>query len=95
MRVDSKLLTTFFRDQGAYLFLALVGCAIFWAIGQPINPFTVILYSLCIGNFLGPPVQWLHALYEKPFPYDWLIYLTLLSILAVPVYTLSSRDSAR
>jgi hypothetical protein len=52
MRVDSKSLTTFFRDQGAYLFLAFVGCAIFWAIGQPMNPFTVILYSLCIGNLL-------------------------------------------
>jgi sigma-B regulation protein RsbU (phosphoserine phosphatase) len=90
MRVDSKSLTVFFRDQGAYLFLALVGCAIFWAIGQPINPFTVIVYSLCIGNFLSPLIRWLHFLYQKPSPYDWLIYLALLCILAVPVYALSS-----
>ena len=55
MRADSKLLATFFRDQGVYLFIALVVGAIFWAIGQPINPYTVILYSLCIGNFLSPP----------------------------------------
>jgi hypothetical protein len=54
MRVDSKSLTTFFRDQGIYLCLALVVGAIFWSIGLPINPFTVLLYSLCIGNFLSP-----------------------------------------
>ena len=68
MTIDSKSLTVFFRNQGIYLFIALVVGAIFWAIGQPINPFTVILYSLCIGNFLSPPVQWLHVLYEKPSP---------------------------
>ncbi len=88
--IGSKALTVFFRDQGIYLFIAFVGCAIFWAIGQPINPFTVILYSLCIGNFVSPPLQWLHALYEKPSPYDWLIFLTLLCILMFPVYALSS-----
>jgi len=88
--VGSKALTVFFRDEGIYLFVAFVGCAIFWAIGQPINPLTVILYSLCIGNFLSPPLQWLHALYEKPFPYDWLIFLTLLCVLMFPVYGLSS-----
>jgi sigma-B regulation protein RsbU (phosphoserine phosphatase) len=83
-------LTTFFRDQGIYLFIALVVGAIFWAIGQPINPFTVILYSLCIGNFVSPPMQWLHALYEKPSPYDWLIFLSVLCIVMFPVYALSS-----
>jgi phosphoserine phosphatase RsbU/P len=87
---DPKSLATFFRDQGIYLFIALVVGAIFWAIGQPINAFTVILYSLCIGNFLSPPMQWLHFLYEKPSPYDWLIFLTLLCILTLPVYALSS-----
>lgn len=90
MRADSKALTTFFRDQGIYLFIALVGCGIFWAIGQAINPFTVILYSLCIGNFISPPMQWLHALYEKPSPYDWIIFLMLLCVMTVPVYLLSS-----
>jgi phosphoserine phosphatase RsbU/P len=90
MRPDSKALTTFFRDQGIYLFIALVIGAMFWAIGQPVNPFTVILYSLCFGNFLSPPVRWLHFLYEKPFPYDWMIFLIVLCVLSVPVYALSS-----
>lgn len=90
MAADSKALATFFRGQGIYLFIALVVGAIFWAIGQPVNLFTVILYSLCIGNFLSPLMQWLHVLYEKPAPYDWLIFLTLLCILTLPVYALSS-----
>ena len=80
----------FFRDQGIYVFIALVVGATFWAIGQPINPLTVILYSLCIGNFLSPPVQWLHALYEKPSPYDWLIFLAVLLVVMFPVYALST-----
>ncbi len=90
MRVDSKSLTTFFRDQGIYLSIALVIGATFWALGQPINPFTVILYSLCFGNLLAPPMHWLSFLYEKPFPYDWVIFLTVLCVLSVPVYVLSS-----
>ena len=90
MRPDSKSLTTFFRNQGVYLFIAFVIGAIFWAMGEPIHPFTVILYSLCIGNFLSPPMQWLHALYERPAPYDWLIFLVLLSVVMLPVYALTS-----
>jgi phosphoserine phosphatase RsbU/P len=90
MTIDSKSLTVFFRDQGIYLVIALVVGAIFWAIGQPINPFTIILYSLCIGNFVSPPVQWLHVLYDKPSPYDWLIFLTVLCVIMFPVYALST-----
>ena len=90
MRVDSKSLTTFFRDQGIYLSIALVIGATFWALGLPISPFTVILYSLCFGNFLVPPMRWLSFLCEKPFPYDWVIFLTVLCVLSVPVYVLSS-----
>ena len=90
MRADSKALATFFRDQGIYLFIALVVSGIFWAIGLPFNPFSIILYSLSIGNFLSLPMQWLQFLYEKPSPYDWLIFLALLCVLTVPVYALSS-----
>jgi phosphoserine phosphatase RsbU/P len=90
MRADSKALAIFFRDQGIYLFLALVVSGIFWAIGMPTNPFVVILYSLCIGNFLSLPMRWLYFLYEKPSPYDWMIFLVVLCVLTVPVYALST-----
>src|SRR5271165_1852039 len=39
MKVDSKSLTTFFRNQGVYLFIAFVIGAIYWAMGEPIHPF--------------------------------------------------------
>jgi hypothetical protein len=84
MRGDYKSLTTFFPDQGIYLSIALVIGATFWALGQAINPFTVILYSLCFGNFVSPPMRWLSFLFEKPFPYDWVIFLTVLCVLSVP-----------
>jgi sigma-B regulation protein RsbU (phosphoserine phosphatase) len=90
MTIDSKSLSVFFRDQGIYLCIALVVGAIFWAIGQPVNPFPIILYSLCLGNLLTPSLQWLHVLYEKPAPYDWLIFLAVLCVLMFPVYALSS-----
>jgi serine phosphatase RsbU (regulator of sigma subunit) len=76
------VLSRFFRDQGVYLSIALVVSAVFWSIGQPANPFTVILYALSIRNLLSPAMQWLHALYEKPSPYDLLVFLALLICIA-------------
>jgi sigma-B regulation protein RsbU (phosphoserine phosphatase) len=35
-------------------------------------------------------MQWLHALYEKPSPYDWLIFLAVLCVVMFPVYALST-----
>jgi sigma-B regulation protein RsbU (phosphoserine phosphatase) len=64
--------------------------AIFWAIGQQINPLTVILYSLCIGNLITPPLNRLNFLFERPFPYNWLVFLPVLLIFIPPVYVISS-----
>ena len=86
----SEALSRFFRDQGIFLFIALIVSAIFWAIGEPANPYTVIVYSLRIGNFLSPPMRALQRLYQKPWPYDWLIFLILLGVLIVPVYVLTT-----
>lgn len=88
MRADSKALTIFFREHGIYLILALAVGAIFWAIARCINPFTVILYSPCIVNFLSPPMQWMHVLYEKPSPYDEIRFLIFLCVVTLPVYGL-------
>jgi sigma-B regulation protein RsbU (phosphoserine phosphatase) len=65
--------------------------AIFWAIGLPINPWTVLLYTLCIGNLLSIGIDQLEFLFSgKPFPYNWLIFLPTLLVLTVPVYLISS-----
>jgi len=89
--VNVSSLARFFRQQVLYIAIAAVIAAIFWAIGQQINPATVLLYSLCIGNLLSPAIGWLEFLYwQKPFPYNLLIFLPLLLVLTVPVYLISS-----
>ena len=89
--MNVRSLARFFRQQSTYIAIAAVGAAIFWAIGQQINPATVQLYSLCIGNLLSPAIGRLEFLYwQKPFPHDLLIFLPVLLVLTVPVYLISS-----
>ena len=84
-------LARFFRQQVLYIAIAAVVAAIFWAIGQQINPATVLVYSLCIGNLLSLAIGWLGFLYAKrPFPYNLLIFVPLLLVLTVPIYLITS-----
>jgi sigma-B regulation protein RsbU (phosphoserine phosphatase) len=88
--INSPSLARFFRQQSLYIAIAAVVGAIFWAIGQQINPITVILYSLCIGNLITAPLNRLNFLFERPFPYNWLVFLPFLLIFIPPVYVISS-----
>lgn len=89
--IASSWLVRFFRQQAVYLSFAAIVAAIFWAIGQQINPATVVLYSLCIGNLITLPLNRLSRLFsERPFPYNWLIFLALLVVLTPPVYLITS-----
>jgi hypothetical protein len=89
--INSKSVARFFRQQGFYIFVSVVVGAIFWATGQRINPLTIIVYSLCIGNLISLPLERLGQLYERrPFPYNWLFFLALLFVLMLPVYTITS-----
>lgn len=54
---NSPSLVRFLRQQGLYIALSAVVGAIFWAIGQQINPVTVLLYSLLIGNLITPALE--------------------------------------
>lgn len=84
-------LARFARQQSTYIAIAAVGGAIFWAIGLQINPATVLIYSLCIGNLISPAIGRLEFIYwNKPFPYNWLIFLVILLVLAAPIYVISS-----
>jgi len=70
------LLIRFFREQALYISVSVVVAAIFWAVGQPINPLTILLYSLCIGNLLTPSLSRLSCLFRgRPFLYNWLVFL--------------------
>ena len=89
MNVPSLL--RFLRQQVLYIAIAAVTCAIFWAIGIQINPATALVYSLGIGNLLPPAtsrLQFLHA--KRPFPWNFLILLPIVAVLAVPVYVITS-----
>jgi len=89
--IRSSSLTRFFREQALYISLSVVVAAVFWAIGQPINPLTILLYSLCIGNLIAPPMNRLSCLLsERPFPYNWLAFLAVLVVLTPPVYVIAS-----
>jgi sigma-B regulation protein RsbU (phosphoserine phosphatase) len=84
-------LARFFRHQSLYIAISAVTGAVFWAIGQPINPATVLVYSLCIGNLISPATGRVEFLYSKrPFPLNWLIFVPVLLVLTVPVYLISS-----
>jgi sigma-B regulation protein RsbU (phosphoserine phosphatase) len=91
VNVNIPILARFFRQQSIYIAISAVVGAIFWAIGQQINPATVLVYSLCIGNLLSPAISWLEFLYaERPFPYDLLIFLAVLLVLTVPIYLITT-----
>lgn len=91
MRVTPFSLVRFLRQQAVYLAISAVAGAVFWAIGQQINPLTVLVYSIAIGNTVVPVTQRLHRYYsEKPFPYNWLFLLPMLLVLLIPVYVVSS-----
>ncbi|MGB8030032.1 MAG: PP2C family protein-serine/threonine phosphatase [Terracidiphilus sp.] len=91
MRLAVPSLVRLARAQITYIVVSVVVGAIFWAIGLPINPWTVLLYTLCIGNLLSIGIDRVEFLFTgKPFPYNWLIFLPTLLVLTVPVYLISS-----
>ncbi len=91
MRLAFPSLVRLVRQQLTYFVVSFVLGAVFWAIGLPINPWTVLLYTLCIGNLLSFGIDQVEFLFSgKPFPYNWLIFLPTLVVLTLPVYLISS-----
>ena len=81
----------FLQLQGIYLGVGAIGTAVFWAIGQKINPATVVVYSLCIGNLITPMMNRVRCEYgRRSFPYNWLIFLAALTVLTIPVFLIAS-----
>jgi sigma-B regulation protein RsbU (phosphoserine phosphatase) len=84
-------LARFFRAQALYLAVGAVGYAIFWAIAIPISVATFVLYSVCLGNLITPPIHWVRARYSsRPFPKNWLIFVAALLVLTPLAYVISS-----
>jgi sigma-B regulation protein RsbU (phosphoserine phosphatase) len=84
-------ISRFFRLQAVYLGVSAIGTAVFWAIGQQINPVTVLVYSLCIGNLTTPPMNRVRRFCgQHPFRFDWLIPVAALTALIPAVFIISS-----
>ncbi len=50
-----------------------------------------MLYTLCIGNLLSFVLDQVEFLFsQRPFPFNWLIFLPTLLVLTVPVYLIST-----
>jgi phosphoserine phosphatase RsbU/P len=82
---------TLVRRQAVCIALAAICGAVFWANGQQINPWTVLLYSVLIGNLTIPATEGLRFLYwKRPFPYSWLLFLSVVLVLLPPVYIVST-----
>jgi sigma-B regulation protein RsbU (phosphoserine phosphatase) len=91
VKVSYSSLIRSLQQQSVYIALSAVLGAVFWAIGLPINPGTVMLYALSIGNLITLASRRLSFLWEdRPFPFNWLIFLPVLLVLALPVYLISS-----
>ena len=91
MRLACPSLVRFVRDQIVYIVVSVVVGAVFWAIGMPINSGTVLVYTLCYGNLLSLAMDRSQVFFSgKPFPFNWMIFLSMLLIAAVPVYLISS-----
>jgi len=91
VKLSLPSLVRFLRQQSVYLALSAVVGAFFWGNGQRINPATIIVYTLCIGNLILPAVARLRFLFaDREFPYNWMVFLPVLLVLAAPVYVLSS-----
>jgi len=89
--VNLSSLSRFFRQQLGYLAISAVIAAIFWGVGQRINPVTILVYTLSIGNLVSLAIGWLEFLYaERPFPYNLLIFVPLLLVLTIPIYLITS-----
>lgn len=91
MKVSRPALLQLLQQQMIYLSITAVVAAVFWAVGQQINPATILLYSLLLGNLVTLPMSALWNFYRsRSFPYNWLwffIYLSLVFALAYPLAT--------
>ena len=91
MRMTLPALANFLKPQALYIAVSLIVAAIFWASGQEINPGTILVYSLSLGNLTAFTMQKTYRVYgNRSFPHNWLFFLMVLLVALVPIYLVSS-----
>lgn len=89
--LNSSSLASFSRKQALYLSVAAVMVSVFWAVGQRINPATVVFYMLLLGNLATYPMARVRRMVSnRPFPYNWLLFLAGLFVLTPVIYIIAS-----
>ena len=91
MRLTLSSLANLLKRQVLYIAFSLAVTAIFWALGQEINPFTIIVYSISLGNLTAAVMETAWPLYnDRRFPYNWLTFLAILGVALLPIYVISA-----
>jgi len=91
MRIAVPAFAKSLKAQALYIAISVIVAAVFWAIGQDINPFTILVYSISIGNLTSAGMEIAHGFYvERRDPYNWLGFLVVLAAILGPVYLISS-----
>lgn len=91
MKLSRQSLIGFLRKQTILLAVAAVVAAIFWANHDKVNPATIVLYSLGLGNITSSIHEAMKRVYwERPFPWNWLLFLACLPFSALPAYLITS-----
>ena len=89
--LSMQSLSGLLRKQIIYIAISGILAAFFWGNGDQINPLTILLYTLCIGNFTMLGTGRLQGIYvARPFPFNWLFFLPLVALLSFPVYAIST-----
>jgi sigma-B regulation protein RsbU (phosphoserine phosphatase) len=91
VNVSHSWLGRFLQQQSLYLAVSAILTAVFWSTGQPINPATIITYSLLFGNLVAPTMDKLRPIYwQRSFPYNWILFLLILLVVLPPVYVITT-----
>jgi sigma-B regulation protein RsbU (phosphoserine phosphatase) len=91
VKLSAPSVVRFFRQQGVYLAFAAIVAAFLWGNGQRINPGSIIVYTLTIGNLISFALERLRFLYaDRPFPYNLIVFAPIVLVVATPVYLVST-----
>ena len=91
MRMTLPSFVHLLKKQALYVAVSGIVASIFWAVGQEVNPLTILVYSLSLANLTVEVMERSKSLYwGRPFPYNWIVFLLLLVPLLIPVYVISS-----
>jgi phosphoserine phosphatase RsbU/P len=77
-------LRKFFQQQQLYVFVAVAVFALFTALRLTTRLWSVLVFSLCVGNLAVPVMSRFERYYtRRAFPFNWLIFIPLLGLVSM------------